>query len=104
MLLMLRSLLESRFNLKVHRETKEVPVYVISVAKGGIKLQASSCTPDDPNQAAQGAPNEANPKRCGQMRYGSNGSNRTVDAVGVKMVPWAATLSQRLGRTVVDKT
>jgi uncharacterized protein (TIGR03435 family) len=32
---MLQALLEERLNLKVHRETREIPVYVLTVAKGG---------------------------------------------------------------------
>src|SRR5229473_809561 len=38
---MLQSLLEDRFKLKLHRETKELPVYVLTVAKGGPKFQQS---------------------------------------------------------------
>ena len=34
---MLRTLLEDRFRLKVHRETKEAPVYFLTVAKGGTR-------------------------------------------------------------------
>jgi uncharacterized protein (TIGR03435 family) len=37
--LMLWSLLEDRFKLKTHRETKEVPAYWLVVAKGGPKLR-----------------------------------------------------------------
>jgi len=36
---MLQSLLEDRFRLRVHRETEEIPVYALTVAKGGFKLQ-----------------------------------------------------------------
>jgi uncharacterized protein (TIGR03435 family) len=36
--LMLRTLLEERFKLMVHRETKTFPVYELVVAKGGPKL------------------------------------------------------------------
>jgi uncharacterized protein (TIGR03435 family) len=48
---MLRSLLEERFHLKVRRESRELPVYVLSVAPGGLKLKPAkvddkSC-PDD---------------------------------------------------------
>ena len=32
---MLRALLEDRFKLKIHRETREVPTYELTVAKGG---------------------------------------------------------------------
>ncbi len=38
MLLMLQSLLADRFKLKVRRETKELPVYALVVAKGGPKF------------------------------------------------------------------
>jgi uncharacterized protein (TIGR03435 family) len=36
---MLQSLLEDRFSLKIHRETREVPAYELTVAKGGLKMQ-----------------------------------------------------------------
>ena len=35
---MLQSLLKERFQLAAHRETKEMPVYDLIVAKGGIKV------------------------------------------------------------------
>ena len=35
---MIRSLLEDRFMIKVHRETRDLPGYVLTVAKGGPKL------------------------------------------------------------------
>jgi uncharacterized protein (TIGR03435 family) len=36
---MLRALLEERFKLTAHRETKDVPGYFLTVAKGGPKLK-----------------------------------------------------------------
>lgn len=39
--LMLQSLLEDRFQLKAHIETREVPVYNLVVAKGGHKMKLS---------------------------------------------------------------
>jgi uncharacterized protein (TIGR03435 family) len=45
---MLQGLLEERFKLKIHRETRKVPAYALVVAKGGPKLQATpdcGCTP-----------------------------------------------------------
>jgi bla regulator protein blaR1 len=44
---MLQALLEDRFKLKIHRETRQVPVFALTVAKGGSKLkpfQEGSCT------------------------------------------------------------
>jgi uncharacterized protein (TIGR03435 family) len=40
--LMLQSLLEDRFHVKVRRETKEAPVYELVVAKGGPKLKSTA--------------------------------------------------------------
>jgi uncharacterized protein (TIGR03435 family) len=39
MRLMLQSLLEERFKLRIHRENREAPVYFLEVAKNGPKLQ-----------------------------------------------------------------
>jgi bla regulator protein BlaR1 len=44
---MLQALLEDRFKLKIHRETREIPVYALTVAKSGSKLKPfkeGSCT------------------------------------------------------------
>jgi uncharacterized protein (TIGR03435 family) len=38
---MLQGLLKQRFDLSLHRETKELPVYNLVIAKGGLKLQES---------------------------------------------------------------
>jgi uncharacterized protein (TIGR03435 family) len=35
---MLQALLEDRFNLKIHRETREIPVYDLTVARGGLRM------------------------------------------------------------------
>jgi uncharacterized protein (TIGR03435 family) len=39
--LMLQSLLEDRFKMKVHHETRDFPAYNLVVAKGGLKLKES---------------------------------------------------------------
>jgi Protein of unknown function (DUF3738) len=46
---MLLPLLEERFNLKYHQEARELPMYALVVAKGGLKMKASA--PEDPPQA-----------------------------------------------------
>jgi bla regulator protein BlaR1 len=46
---MLQALLEDRFKVRVHRETRKVPVYVLTVAQGGHKLRPfqGTCIPRD---------------------------------------------------------
>lgn len=39
--LMLQSLLEDRFRLKAHRETRQIPVYALRIGKNGPKLKQS---------------------------------------------------------------
>ncbi len=48
---MLQTLLSERFKLRIHRETKELPVYALVVAKNGPKLNA---TPDACRNGASG--------------------------------------------------
>ncbi|MGO9615251.1 MAG: TIGR03435 family protein [Bryobacteraceae bacterium] len=54
---MLRELLEERVRLKFHRKTREVPIYLLTVAKSGLKLQP----PDVPR------PQWLCPQCCGAM-------------------------------------
>ena len=54
MFLMLQSLLESRFQLKTHNDTKELPVFALVPAKAGLKLlppKEGVCV-DSPAEAA----------------------------------------------------
>jgi len=46
---MLQALLTERFGLKIRRESREMPVYALTVAKGGPKLK--EVPPDDPEAA-----------------------------------------------------
>src|SRR5262249_38200218 len=45
---MLRNLLQDRFKLKLHRETDEQPMYVMTLAKGGLKITPDTCAERDP--------------------------------------------------------
>jgi uncharacterized protein (TIGR03435 family) len=49
--LRLQSLLEDRFQLKLHHETRELPLYVLTVAKDGPKMRAVDPPPPFPDQA-----------------------------------------------------
>jgi uncharacterized protein (TIGR03435 family) len=52
---MLQALLADRFELKAHKESREFPIYALTVSKGGLKVKG---TPVDPS-AAQPAAIEA---------------------------------------------
>ena len=102
---MLQSLVVERFKLVVDRETKELPVYDLVVAKGGLKLTQSrpgNCvTPvpgDPPPPELGGKP----PVFCGAIRMGRG----LVDTSAIPMPRLAAVLAQfgNLGRQVIDKT
>ena len=80
---MLQALLEDRFKLKIHRESREVAVYALTVAKGGPKLKPfkeGSCTPVDlANPAPPLSPGQPIPLLCGMVR----GTDRGYDAPGL---------------------
>jgi bla regulator protein blaR1 len=87
---MLQPLLQDRFNLKFHHETREMPVYVLEVAKGGSKLKQS----DPVAPVHDGGP----PRRGMMMGIG------TLEANGAQIDMLAHALSGQVGRTVIDKT
>jgi uncharacterized protein (TIGR03435 family) len=95
--LMLRSLFEDRFKLKVHRETKPSAVYALVLGKGGPKIKLSR--DQSPENVDGPAPPGAGPNH-GAIRIGVG--NLVGNAVTLS---WFATmLSQRLDRLIVDKT
>jgi uncharacterized protein (TIGR03435 family) len=84
---MLQSLLADRFKLTFRKETKELPVYVLTVAKNGPKLEASK---DDSTEPGRGRGLRMSP---GQLM-----------AQGATASDFASHLSNILGRNVIDKT
>jgi uncharacterized protein (TIGR03435 family) len=83
---LVRTILEDRFHLKVHRETKDGPVYFLTVATNGPKLKPATCAVIDPAyKPAPPAPGESRPDRCGTNRSRTNGTSRTLDILGVKI-------------------
>ena len=98
---MLQALLEDRFKLKVHRETKELPVYVLTVAKNGLKIQPAkegSCITPEPGKPP--APGQRQSAFCG---FHVTGRGR-YDATHTSVPALATDLSSVLRRTVVDNT
>jgi uncharacterized protein (TIGR03435 family) len=103
--LRLQVLLEDRFALKVHRETKDLPVYALTSAKGGLKLRPADCVAVSPNQpAASPTPGQPPPAYCGTLRTGRNGLNSTLTATGITIADLARWLSANTGRAVIDRT
>ena len=95
MRLRLQALLADRFQLKIHRETKELPVYALVLGKGGSKLQESKEGPAGPNDIK--GPDRA---RGRGMRMGIG----QLSGQMVQMPFVVQVLSQQLGRPVIDKT
>ena len=106
---MLRVLLEDRFKLKLHRDTEDVAQYVMTVAKGGLKLKPigpDGCTafdPDNPpSRATIGDPN-AKPI-CGNMTMLHSGALTKWTLGGETIERFAGTLSTFMDRHVIDRT
>jgi uncharacterized protein (TIGR03435 family) len=98
---MLQTLLRDRFKLALHHETKDFPIYELTVAKGGFKLQPlkqGECITYDPKNPPE--PGHKNSEFCGNL---SNGRG-SFDGTSASMADVANMLSYPLGRTVVDKT
>lgn len=103
---MLQALLEDRFQLRVHRETRDVPVFALMVAKSGLKLKpwdGGSCTPTDPAQASIPPPVPGQKPWCGIIRRTENPHQVTIDMSGTGMSQFARTLGVS-GRPVIDNT
>jgi len=112
MQMMLRNLLADRFKLKAHTESREMPMYALVLArkdgKLGPRLKASTvdCAAlrgrgpgGQPPGPPPGPPVPGERPQCGMMMgFGS------LAAGGVPMTQLATSLSQRVGRTVIDKT
>lgn len=104
---MLRSLLEERFHLKIHRATEEVAMYELKVANGGFRLKPmkdGDCEPDD-GTGTRPDPSAAKP-RCGTLYMTSAappGLTRWSFGTGT-MSGLANQLSRALGTHVIDRT
>lgn len=105
---MLQSLLEERFKLKVHRESREEQVYSMTLGKNGLKIQPTpegSCTPIDLDHLPEPpAPGQPMPKFCGMQNMRFDKGLMKTELHGVTMKDLAQRLSNQLDRPVVDKT
>jgi len=106
---MLRNLLADRFKLKIRRATDEQPMYVMTVAKGGLKIAPESCTERDPanpptREELLALRNGGKPM-CGNMNMtsGDGGTHRWVIG-GQTMTGFAGTLSTFMDHHVENRT
>ena len=102
---MLQALLEERFKLKIHRGTKQIPIYVLVVAPGGPKLNTAkddSCTP--PPDFSKGVPPPLRPDQpppCGAFSPDGKGGTRTY---GQTLTGLSEEFSALLDTRVADRT
>ena len=96
---MLQAFFADRLKLKTHFETRNVPVYELTAAKGGPKLQRSNtdCVQLDPTKPPiqPTAPGQASPKLCGGFAIGRG----TLDFTEMTI----SDFSQYLGRNIVRR-
>jgi uncharacterized protein (TIGR03435 family) len=95
---MFRSFLRDRFQLKVHWETKELPVLALVVAKGGPKLQQAK--PGDTYPDGIKGPDGKPAGHAGMLMWGRG----RLTGQGIPIGNLVPPLTQELGRIVEDKT
>jgi uncharacterized protein (TIGR03435 family) len=95
---MFQLFLEDHFHLKVHWETKELPVLTLVVAKGGPRLQ--SAKPGDTYPNGIKGPDGKPAGHAGMMMWGRG----RLTGQGIPIASLLPPLTQQLGRIVQDKT
>ena len=98
---MMQAILEERFKLKIHRETRQGPVYELTLGKGSAKLkpfQPGNCTP---SQIGRPSPPLASGERYCRGMVNPSGA---VDIEGGTLGALVALLGMALDRPIIDKT
>ena len=99
---MLQALLEDRFKLKIHRETREVPVYVLTATQGGSLLKRFTEGSCNPMPLTVPPPTLAPGQQYCKVRVGIQPP--AVDAQGSTLAEFSQLLGLVLDRPVIDKT
>jgi uncharacterized protein (TIGR03435 family) len=107
---MMQTLLEERFQLKFHREKRDFPVYVLEIAKGGLKMTETPPSPElekaDPRAPQAFTGTGSNQGVSINLGQGSSFSfsNNKFEAKRLTMGSLAGTLERFLDRPIVDMT
>jgi uncharacterized protein (TIGR03435 family) len=96
---MLQLLLEERFKLKTHWETKEGNVYNLVVIRGGPKLSTTGTAPPSADELKNFGDHPAQP-----IYQRNDAQGYDFIAHGCSMDLLAQTLTSQFGRPVIDKT
>jgi uncharacterized protein (TIGR03435 family) len=102
---MLQNLLADRFAVKMHRDSKEFPVFGVVVGKGGLKMKESPLDPETQagvNVAAEGSA-RGTTVNFGRGAYFSLADNK-FEARKLTMAQLADSLGRFVERPVVDMT
>ena len=98
---MLQALLADRLKLTIHRESKELPVYALVIAKNGPKLQEAK--PGDTYlNGIKGVDGKSGPGRI-SVQNGVGGRTE-LKCQAVPVAELVELLSDQLHRTILDKT
>jgi uncharacterized protein (TIGR03435 family) len=102
---MLRTLLEERFRIRTHRESRELPAYALELATGRPALIR---LPDEPPPAGPFTA-ESGPAGGGQLRMLGDGGTFAIsanrfEATRVTMVRLADLLTPFVDRPILDRT
>jgi uncharacterized protein (TIGR03435 family) len=109
---MLRALLADRFQMTMHRETKEFPVYALGVAKGGPRIQPSTApvptaeTTGEKTPAVNVTASGSSAGSTVDLGRGSSlafGNNR-LEVKKMTMASFAEVLTRFVDRAVLDET
>jgi uncharacterized protein (TIGR03435 family) len=106
-LLMLRALLENRFRLRVHRETRDQPIYALTLAheqgRPGPELKRAStdCSAGDRTSPPLPASQDS---ACSTGFFGVGPAGGTIVLTGQPLRRLISALSMAVSRTVVDRT
>jgi uncharacterized protein (TIGR03435 family) len=101
---MVRSLLEDRFKLKAHQETRELPVYDLVVVKDRLKLKLSADQTPPTGPTATYFNTSDEPLARGFMRVSTSPSVVVLAGTAVQFSRLIPMLERPVGRKIIDKT